>query len=251
MPQNYHLIDSHVHLDMPEFDGDRDDVIRRSTEAGVDEWIIPATTPESARRMLDAPWRTKKMHLAVGIHPHHVSSARIEDIDLTGAIAIGECGLDYHYGGDTRDLQIEVFERQVELAERHRLPLIIHCRDAYADLLDILSRSKAQGVLHCFTGDQAAADRAVGMGLCFGLGGVITFNASEPLREVVRNIPKDRILVETDAPYLAPVPKRGKRNEPCFLPHTLQTLSALFCADITELSLLITSNSKTLFNLPT
>lgn len=250
------LIDSHTHLDMAQFDEDREAVFARSVAAGVESWIIPATTPDTARKMLEAPWRRPGLFIAAGIHPHEVptlSEAHLSEVDDLVSnpeiVAVGEIGLDYHYGREHRDRQIQFFEAQLEIAQRHGRPVIVHIRDAYNDVLDILSRFKVTGVLHSFTGDASAAERGMELGYSFGVNGIITFKGSGDLREVIKTIPRDRILLETDAPYLAPIPFRGKRNEPAFIPSVLMTLSEMFGSDPEE-CLWITSNTCRLFGLP-
>lgn len=248
------LIDSHTHIDAAEFDGDREEVLARSVEAGVNRWVIPATSPASVKKALSAGWRRDGVFFAAGIHPQEVNQLPAESVDEVEEIlrttpeivAVGEIGLDYHYGRENRDLQISIFERQVELAKRFDRPVIVHVRESYEDVLEILSAAAVRGVLHSFTGDLATAERALSLGLFLGFNGILTFKASQPLRDLVKAVPLDRILVETDAPYLAPVPKRGRRNEPSFLPAIVSTLEA---AHGPETSLWITSNAERLFGL--
>jgi len=250
------LIDSHTHLDMSHFDEDREEVFARSVAAGVESWIIPATTPSTAKKMLEAPWRRSGLFIAAGIHPHEAPSLSEESLleveelaSNSDIVAIGEIGLDYHYGLEHKARQIQFFEAQLEIAKRHDLPVIIHIRDAYDDVLDILSRIQVAGVLHSFTGDAKAAERAIELGYYIGVNGIVTFKSSGPLREVIKTIPKDKVLVETDAPYLAPVPHRGRRNEPAFIPAILSTLSEIYGSPFED-GLWITSNTRRLFGLP-
>lgn len=256
------MIDSHVHLDSSDFDADRTEVLDRSRAAGVTEWIVPATTVASARALRTAAWKTAHVHVAAGIHPQEIRSSTPADLDelerlLESApdiVAVGETGIDYHYEPELRDRQLESFDRHLHLAARFDLPVIVHARDgnglsAYADILDRARNSKARGVLHSFTGDAAVAARAVDLGWHIGLGGIMTFKKSDALREVVQHLPLDRIVLETDAPYLAPVPNRGKRNEPAWLLETLKIMAGFLGKSAGDLALLITSTTRSLFPL--
>ncbi len=237
-------IDSHCHLDGPQFDGDRGEAIARARAAGVGTIVTigSGTGPGS----LDCAVRVAEQHhdiyATVGIHPHEAGRARESDYEELVALASnakvigwGEIGLDYHYEHSSREVQQEVFVRQMALARGAGLPIIIHCRpsagsdDAWLDCLALIrqhwtgtpgelkSGSTGRGILHCFTGNQAQADAALEIGFMISFSGVITFPKSTELREVVKNVPLDRMLIETDSPYLAPTPHRGKRNEPAFV----------------------------------
>ncbi|MEK8023505.1 MAG: TatD family hydrolase [Candidatus Hydrogenedentota bacterium] len=258
------LLDTHVHLDHVDFDPDRADVLKRSRESGVTEWIVPATTVGSARALLACGWKVPEIHVAAGIHPHEVRTSETGDLDdlemllssSSGIVAVGETGLDYHYDADLREKQLTFLERHLDLAARFRLPVILHARDgsgasAYADILERIEAGGAplRGVLHSFTGDYATAKRAIDLGFHIGVGGIITFKKSTELRETILRLPLDRIILETDAPYLAPVPHRGKRNEPAWLAETHKMLAGALRKDAQDIGLLITGTSRALFSL--
>ncbi len=261
------MIDTHCHLDHRQFDNDRDAVIARSVEAGVDGWIIPAVTPHSTRLLLQAPWRTARVWATVGIHPHDVKDhgpGHLEEIEnlllsFPELVAVGECGLDYFYDHADRESQIRLFEGQLDLAEKFQRPVIVHARDgvradaprhsAYADILDLVRDRKVTGVLHSFTGTPAFAEQAVALGWYIGVGGISTFKQSEALRDVLRQVPRDHLLLETDAPYLAPIPHRGKRNEPAYLVKTLSALATLKAVEPEEAEAFTSSNAQRLFRL--
>lgn len=260
------LIDTHTHLDLEAFDEDRDEVLERSRSAGVDEWIIPALTPATARKLLDAAWRPHTMHVAAGFHPHEVKkfeTSEIESLDellseRPEIVAVGEAGLDYFYDEEWGPHQREMLERQFELAGKHSKPLILHVRsgegagaDAYRDILALIRNFPDQrGELHSFTGTAADAATALELGWYLGVNGIVTFKKSEALREVVRAIPPDRLLLETDAPYLAPVPYRGKRNEPAFVAATADFIAKERGEDLTNFVSQCNSNAYRLFNIP-
>jgi len=261
------IFDTHCHLDMEQFDADRCEVFNRSNASGVTEWLIPSTSVQSTRRLIHAPWRNSNIRIAAGIHPHEVTSVTISAIseiesfllEFPEICAIGEFGLDFFYDIDYVKRQIQFFEAQLELSERYHKPMIIHCRNskeksgrysnAYKEALDILEGSKAAGVLHSFTGSIDDAMRAIELGWYISLNGIVTFKQSNELREVAKQLPSNRILIETDAPYLAPVPMRGKRNEPSFMIHTLNKLADIRNESADSFGLLITQNAHALFGL--
>jgi TatD DNase family protein len=229
------LVDSHVHLDDAQFDADRELTIARALAAGVERMMAIGTghgPPD-----LEAGLRVARSHefmvATVGVHPHDASKATEETFTKLEAlaadpkvVAIGEIGLDYHYDLSPRPVQVEVFERQLEIAGRVGKPVVIHTREAWADTMRRLGGGRA-GAVHCFTGDAQQAREALDLGFYLGFGGVITFPKAEATREAARMAPADRILVETDCPYLAPVPHRGKRNEPAFVVEVVRRLAEL------------------------
>jgi TatD DNase family protein len=229
------LVDSHVHLDDSKFDQDREQTIERALAAGVE--FMMAIGTGSGPPDLEAGIRLAERHAAiyatVGVHPHDASKAGPETFARLGelaahpkVVAIGEIGLDYHYDFSPRDVQRTVFERQLEIAAAARKPIVIHTREAWDDTLDILrGRWNGGGILHCFTGGEAQARQALDLGFHLSFGGVVTFPKAEAVREAARLTPGDRLLVETDCPYLAPVPHRGKRNEPAFVVETVRRLA--------------------------
>jgi TatD DNase family protein len=229
------LTDSHCHLDHEQFQGDREAVIERARAAGVECMMAIGTGDgppdlEAGIRLAD---RYPFIYATVAVHPHEASKATDETFlrlrELAAhpkVLAIGEMGLDYHYDFSPRDVQREVFERQLDVAAEARKPIVIHTREAWADTLEVLrSRWRGEGIMHCFTGDEAQAREALDLGFHLSFGGVLTFPKAETVRQAARIAPDDRILIETDCPFLAPVPRRGKRNEPAFIVETLTRLA--------------------------
>jgi TatD DNase family protein len=230
------LIDSHCHLDFPDFAAERDAVVERARAAGLKRMITVSTRTEAFGSISLIAETYEDVFCTVGTHPHHaheepdVSQDRL--VALAGhpkCVGIGEAGLDYHYDKTPRDIAARVFRAHIAAARQSGLPLVIHARDADADLAAILrdemGKGAFAGVLHCFTSSAMLAEAGLSLGLYISFSGVLTFKNSRPLREIARTVPMDRILVETDAPYLAPVPYRGKRNEPSFVAATAQALA--------------------------
>lgn len=231
------LIDSHVNLHAPQFDEDRDAVIARAREAGVALMVNISDRVSNftaCRALADQPdiWCT------VGTHPHEAK----EDPDLSAAtlvdlardprvVGIGECGLDFHYDLSPRDIQAQVFRAHIAAARETGLPLVVHTREADDVMGDILETEYAAGpfrmLMHCYTSGADLARRAAALGAWFSVSGIATFKAAEDVRAVIRDMPGERIIVETDCPYLAPVPYRGRRNEPAYIPHVLAKLAEI------------------------
>jgi TatD DNase family protein len=222
------LIDSHCHLDFPDFAADLDAVVERARAAGVERMITIGTRVTKAAGIVEIAERYEDVFFTVGTHPHEAAGEGAEDFAAMRAFAqhpkcvgIGEAGLDYHYDYAPRDVAQRVFRGQIALARELDLPLVIHARDADEDIAAILTDEMGQGrfraLLHCFTSSPELAKTALGLGLSISFSGVVTFKKSESLRAIARDVPLDRILVETDAPYLAPTPHRGRRNEPAFV----------------------------------
>jgi TatD DNase family protein len=229
------LVDSHCHLDDEKFDADREQVIERALAAGVETMMAIGTGDgppdlETAVRQAD---RYPFIYATIGVHPHDASKATAETFarlrDLAAhpkVLAIGEIGLDYHYDFSPRDVQRSVFEHQLELAAQTGKPIVIHTREAWDDTMALLRQHwRGGGIMHCFTGDAEQAREALDLGFHLSYGGVLTFPKAEGVRQAARITPEDRLLVETDCPYLAPVPHRGKRNEPAFVLNTLRRLA--------------------------
>jgi TatD DNase family protein len=233
----YPIFDSHCHLDAEQFDADRAEVVRRAVDAGLAGVVIPATDRASCDKAVSLLDRLDGLpaYAAVGVHPHEAKAVDERDMaaiealsEREGVVAIRETGLDYHYDFSPPEVQRASLRAHVQLAVRRRLPLVLHCRNAEADLLAILREEGASaGVVHCFTGEWETAEQLLDLGFHIGFTGIVTFRNAEALREVVRRVPLDRILLETDAPYLAPIPYRGKRNEPSFLPRVAETVALL------------------------
>jgi TatD DNase family protein len=228
------MIDSHCHLDDSKFDDDREQTIHRARDAGVERFLAIGTGSgppdlECAIRLAD---QYPFIYATVGVHPHDAAKATPETWDrLTElaqhpkVLAIGEIGLDYHYDFSPRPVQIEGFQTQRDIARAAGKPIIIHTREAWDETIQRLSSWDGGGIMHCFTGDVAQARQALDLGFHLGFGGVLTFPKAEEVREAARFAPEDRILLETDSPYLAPVPHRGKRNEPAFMIETARRLA--------------------------
>ena len=229
------LIDSHCHLDDKQFDPDRAEVFARARESGVERMMAIGTG--NGPPDLEAALRLARQHdfiyATVGVHPHDASKATPETFAAlealaaeTKVLAIGEIGLDYHYDFSPRDVQRDVFIQQLKLAGMAGKPIVIHTREAWDDTLLVLREHwSGTGIVHCFSGGAEEARQALDLGFYLSFGGVLTFPKAEVLREAARMTPEDRLLVETDAPYLAPVPKRGKRNEPAFMVETARRLA--------------------------
>ncbi len=252
------LIDSHTHLEMEEFDSDRDVVVERARAAGLEIMITVGTSLAYCQKALDLADRFAEVYVAVGIHPHEAEGIDDRTYDVLrqwGArdkvVALGEIGLDFYRNLAPRQVQIERFGEQLELAEEMDLPVIIHDREAHGEILAMLSswRGKRQGVIHCFSGGLDMARKCLDLGFYISVPGTVTFDKAAELREVVAYIPIRNLLVETDAPYLAPQPYRGKRNEPAYVVKTAEKIAELTGMPFQEVASITTENAKTLFNL--
>lgn len=254
------FIDSHAHLADAAFDPDRDQVVDRARAAGASGIVCIGESPDAAARARAvAESHPHFVFFTAGLHPHDAASAdRERDLPFleaqlrAGARAVGECGLDYHYDNSPRETQRAVFEWQLDLAGRFGLPLVVHTRDAEKDtrvFLDDAGRLGVTGVLHCFTGSAALARAALDVGWYVSFSGIITFKNWKD-EEVLRLVPDDRVLAESDSPYLAPVPNRGKRNEPAWVAHTVARLAAARDTSPERLGTLVTANARRLFALP-
>jgi TatD DNase family protein len=254
------LIDTHCHLYSRQFDSDRETAIQRARDNGVSRILLPNIDRDSTAAM----WETVSMDPAyflpmMGVHPCHVKEdfeeelVHVETELKTGRyIAVGEIGIDLYWEKSTLPQQVEAFETQLRWAKAFGLPVAIHCRDAFDEIL--LSLEKEQdgtlaGVLHCFTGNAEQAKRCVELGMHLGIGGVVTYK-NGGLPDALADIPMDRLLLETDAPYLAPVPFRGKRNEPSYVAHVAERLAEVKGLSIEEVGRITSQNAKRLFKLP-
>ena len=230
------LIDSHCHLDFPDFANELDAVVERAEAAGVERMITIGTRVDAADRLVAIAERYASVYFTVGTHPHEAAGERAADFEAMRryalhpkCVGVGEAGLDYHYNYAPADQAKRVFRGQIALARELGLPLVIHTRDAEGDTAAILREEMGQGrfsaLLHCFTSSRGLAETGLELGLSISFSGVVTFRNSSDLRAVAREVPLDRLLVETDAPYLAPVPHRGRRNEPAFVAATARALA--------------------------
>lgn len=252
------LVDSHCHLDFPEFAPELDAVVARAHAAGVKTCVSIGTTLEKFPRVRAVAERFENVWCSVGIHPHEAEKESIESAAPLieharhpKVVGIGETGLDFYYEHSPRDLQKAAFRAHIEAARQTGLPLIVHTRDAedetIAILRDEMKRGAFTGLIHCFTGTQKLANAALDFGFFISVSGIATFKKSDELRAVLRNVPLDRLLVETDAPYLAPMPHRGKRNEPAFVVNTAAVLAELKGVSADELARATTDNFFRLF----
>ena len=246
------LVDSHCHLDDAQFDADRDQVIARAQAAGVQIFLAigAGAGPPDLEVAICLAERYPGFYATVGVHPHDAAKAGDETFERLAAlaahpkvVAIGEIGLDYHYDFSPRDVQRRVFARQLQLAAEAGLPVSIHTREAWNDTLDILRvHGPASGIFHCFTGDARQAQQALDLGFHLAFGGVLTFPNAESVREAARIAPARRLLLETDCPYLAPAPHRGKRNEPAFVVEIARRLAEVRDASFESIAALTTAN---------
>lgn len=253
------LIDSHCHLNFNAFDEDRAEVIERAQAAGVIGFINPGTSLADSRRIVALAGKIPELYAAVGVHPNDAGGFAAETLaQLRGlaqapkVVAIGEIGLDYYWDEAPRPVQRQVFEQQLGLATELGLPVIIHQRDAAADTMAVLRQWAAGGehpglVLHSFSGDLAMAEEAIELGFYIGLSGPVTFKNARGLPEIVVALPADRLLVETDAPFLTPHPFRGKRNEPARVALVAERVAALKNVPQLEMYAQLTKNTKALF----
>jgi TatD DNase family protein len=258
------FIDSHCHIDGPEYDTDRAEVIARAREAGVTTMLNVGTgDPHSGalERAVALADKHKEIYAAVGVHPHDAklfddaAEQRLVNLvkESKRVVAWGEIGLDYHYDHSPRDVQLEVFRRQLKLARELNLPVIIHSREADKDTTTILreelSGYERAGVLHCFGGSLQMAREAIDLGFYISFAGNLTFKKAEDLRDVARQLPLERLIVETDCPYLTPVPFRGKRNEPARVVETAACLATLHGIEVSEVARITSENFTRLFQL--
>ena len=254
------FVDSHVHLADSAFDADRDAVIERARLTGARALICIGESIAAAERAKTiAAQHAGYVYFTVGVHPHDAAGfdarrdiGAIRAAVSSGAVAIGECGLDYHYDRSPREVQREMFAAQVRLAKTLKKPVVVHTREADADTAAILEGEMGpeRGVIHCFTGDWAAAQRYLALGLHISLSGVLTFKAADALRDAAARIPLERLMVETDCPFLAPVPHRGKRNEPAYVRLTAERLAQLRNLPTAEVERATTENARRALRLP-
>jgi TatD DNase family protein len=253
------LVDSHCHLDFPDFAADLDAIVERAAAAHIARIVSISTRVRQFDKLLSVAERFPNVYCSIGTHPHYAH----EELDVTveelversrhpKVVAIGEAGLDYHYDYSPRDAQEIGFRRHIAAARATWLPLVVHAREADADVGRILEEESGKGafpaVLHCFTAGRDLALRAIDLGLYIGFTGILTFKKSEELRAIAAALPADRILVETDAPYLAPGKFRGKRNEPSYVPETAKVLAATRGVTFDQIAHQTSENFFRLFN---
>ena len=242
--------DSHCHLTM----ADANATLARARSQGVRGFVVPGTKLDDAQQSIDIANANDDVWCAVGFHPHEAKDcdddafATIERLAREKkVVAIGECGLDYHYDHSPRDVQRDVLARHIDLSKRLDKPIIIHNRESTDDMVEVLTRSGARGVLHSYTESLDAAKRFLDAGYYISFSGIVTFRSAESLREVARALPHDRVLIETDTPYLAPVPFRGKENEPAFVIKVAELLASLWQKPIDYVAETTTANFEAMF----
>ena len=250
------LIDSHAHIQLDRFDADREAVLERAQAAGVHAILVIGFDLETSRGAIELAEKYDQIYATVGMHPHDARDLDDETVrifrDLTThpkVVALGEMGLDYYRDLSPRPVQQEAFERQLDLAEELNLPIVIHNREAYHDILPILGarRGKIRGVMHCFSGDVEIMHQSLALGFYIGIGGPVTYRRSDALQGVAREVPADALLVETDCPWLAPQFRRGRRNEPAYVCATAEKIAGLRGISLEEIGEMTTQNFEDLF----
>jgi TatD DNase family protein len=253
------IVDSHAHVHFDAFDPDRAEMMARAREAGVVAMVDVGTDAATSRRAFDLAAAEVAVFPTAGIHPNDSGVASDADWAAVEAlvadprcVAVGECGLDWYRDRTPREVQIAAFERQIALARRVDRPLIIHCREAFAEVYDALRRSAPphRGVMHCFSGTPAQASEALDLGLDVSFAGPLTYKKNSELRAALARVPADRVLIETDCPFLPPEGKRGKRNEPAFLTYLVHGVAEVMGVDPAEAAAITARNAVRLFRLP-
>lgn len=253
------LVDTHAHLDFPRFDEDRKEVIERAIDGGVKTIVNIGSDMTSSRNSVELSRRYNEIYSVVGIHPHNADSfnlnvsKKLKSLsENKKVVAIGEIGLDFHYDNSPREKQKQAFRAQLRLAKSLDLPVVIHTRDADEETLEILKEENADkigGIMHCFASDKKMAKEILDLGFYIAFGGLITFENLANLREVVKEVPMNKILVETDAPYLTPDPYRGKRNEPLYVKYVVEKIAEVKGLSEEEVAKKTTENAKKVYNI--
>jgi len=257
------FVDSHAHIDGPEFDADRDEIIERARSAGVSVILNVGTGDPHAgvlERAVKLGKKYESVYTAVGTHPHDArfyddnAEAKIKTlVQDEHVLAWGEIGLDFHYDNSPRDVQVEVFKRQLRAAHECELPVVIHTREAESETIEILKSDYAgaerRGIFHCFSGSMELAQQAIQLGFMISFSGIVTFKKADELREVAKHVPLKRLLIETDCPYLTPMPYRGKRNEPAYVVEVARCLAGIHRIDIEEIGRLTSENFTSFFRI--
>jgi len=253
------LFDSHAHLDDGRFDRDREEIIEKAQEQGIRYMVNPGADFKTSVKAVELAARYETVYAAVGVHPHDVKEMDEVTLELLKGLAkkpkvmaIGEIGLDFYYDHSPRDLQREWFRRQIRLAHEVNLPIIIHDRDANDEVMKILKEEKAFQtgvVMHCYSGSAELAKQYVRLGAYISIAGPVTYNNARKTVEVVKTIPLEYLFIETDSPYLTPVPHRGKRNEPAYVKHVAEKIAEIKEIDFEEVALQTTENAKKFFRI--
>lgn len=255
------LFDTHTHLDDARYNDDRDAVLARARESGVEAFVTIGCDLATSGAAVEIAERYPFVYASIGVHPHEAKHIQDDWYDEfrrlaknKNVVAYGEIGLDYHYNHSSPKEQRERFREQIQLARELRLPVIIHTREAQEDTVSILKEERASevgGVFHCFSGDAWLAKEALDLGFHLSFSGILTFQNATALREIAKETPLDRVLIETDCPYLAPIPYRGKRNEPAYVSNVAQQLATLHCSTLTvdHIARQTSDNAKKLFKI--
>ena len=253
------FIDSHAHLEMEEFDGDRDKVLRRASETGLTHIVTVGTDLQSSEKALHLSEINPSVFPAVGFHPHNAKNADSASMNALVSlaknprvVAWGEIGLDLFWRHSPPQVQLEVFEQQLDMANRLGLPVIIHSREANDEVLRVLKNREGpgKGVIHCFSGNYDMAMAFIDLGYLISIPGTVTYKNASVTQDVVRKAPLERLLVETDAPFLAPIPFRGKRNEPAYVVHTVRKIAELRHLDVQAVAHATSENARRIFHIP-
>lgn len=250
------IFDTHSHYDDTKFNPDREMVLDTLQSQGVSLVVSCGCDIDTTQFNFDLSQKYDYIYFAAGFHPENLDGANLDDLKIiekfaknSKCVAIGEIGLDYHWMNSSKKEQKDFFEAQLELANKLDMPVIVHDREAHGDTLDILKQYKPKGVLHCFSGSKEMAKEIIKLGMYIGLNGVVTFSNARKSLEVVKEIPLERLVLETDCPYLAPVPMRGKRNDSSYIPYTAEKIAQVLNIDTQELINITNTNGKRLFAL--
>lgn len=250
------IFDTHSHYDDEKFNPDREAILNNLQSQGVSLVVSCGCDIDSTQFNFDLAQKYDYIYFAAGFHPENLQGATLNDLKIIEkfaqnkkCVAIGEIGLDYHWMDSPKEVQREFFEAQIELAKKLDMPVIVHDRDAHGDTLDILKSTKPRGVVHCFSGSREMAREIIRLGMYIGLNGVVTFPNARKSLEVVKEIPIERLVLETDCPYLAPTPVRGKRNDSSNIPYIAEKISEVLGIDTQEILDITNNNAKKLYNL--
>lgn len=253
------FIDTHVHLNADQYETDVEEVIERALAAGVSKMVVVGFDHKTIKKAMELTERYPFIYAVVGWHPVDAIDCTEEDLKWIESLAahpkvvgIGETGLDYHWDKSPKDIQQEVFRKQIQLAKKVKLPIIIHNRDATGDVVRILQEEEAKevgGIMHCFSGSVETARQCIDMNFLISLGGPVTFKNAKMPKQVAADIPLEKLLIETDAPYLAPHPYRGKRNEPAYVPLVAEEIASIKELSIEEVASMTTKNALALFKI--
>lgn len=252
------FIETHTHLYSEEFDADRPEVVQRAVDAGIEKFFLPAIDSTTTQRMYDLQAAyPERMYLMTGVHPVSVGEldykkelAFVEkELRKKKFYAIGEIGIDLHWYPESLAQQQDAFRKQIQLAKKHHLPIVIHCREAFDEVFEILDEEKGRdlfGIFHCFTGTLEQAQRAIGLGMKLGIGGILTFKNGK-IDRYINQIPLEELVLETDSPYLAPTPFRGKRNESSYMIKVAEKLATLYDRGLDEIAAVTTQTAQAVF----